>query len=99
MGGGLPPLAEPLPDRMSPRFRASARIGVDGETQGLPCPSARKGSMETRGDLWRLVEATEGNKTATPLRLSIFSGLSWENSILDIRVLLANLLVFWNRVA
>ncbi len=26
-------------------------------------------------------------------------GLSWENSILDIRVLLVNLLVFWNRVA
>ena len=38
-------------------------------------------------------ETSEGNKTATPLRLSILSGLSWENSILDIRVLLRRLLV------
>ena len=31
-------------------------------------------------------ETSEGNKTATPLRLSVSSGLSWENSILDISI-------------
>ena len=34
---------------------------------------------ETHGDYERL---SEGNKTATPLRLYL-SGLSWENSILE----------------
>ena len=43
--GGQPPLAEPLPDCMSPRFRASARIGVDGETY-----ETTMRPMETYGD-------------------------------------------------
>ncbi len=56
----------------------SARIGVDGETTYEAYET-----YETLVRLMRHMEASEGNKTATPLRLSIFSGLSWENSILD----------------
>ena len=45
-------------------------------------------SMETHATIMEPHGDSEGNKTATPLRLSIFPRLSWENSILDIRVLL-----------
>ena len=70
--GGLPPLRASPRLYVAPRnrFRASARIGVDGET-----------TYETR-------ETTEGNERLPLYDFRYFSRLSWENSILDIRVLL-----------
>ena len=70
--GGLPPLREPLPDCILAPMRnmrnpcPSARIGVDGETTYEAYET-----YETLVRLMRHMEASEGNKTATPLRLSI----------------------------
>ena len=79
MGGAYPLYYEPLPD-CRPEEQRLAIVSFQEDCHN-----------ETHGDLLR---PTEGNRTATPLRLSIFSGLSWENSILDVRVLFTWLLVY-----